>query len=58
MRTALYVLPLIPYSFVLDNWRYKVFSGNLPPEEYNRSWWKMRFVDTYFSDSFRFTKLI
>jgi Angiotensin-converting enzyme. len=27
---------------VIDQWRWKVFSGQIPPEKYNEAWWELR----------------
>jgi peptidyl-dipeptidase A len=27
---------------VVDEWRWKVFSGEIKPADYNRSWWELR----------------
>jgi peptidyl-dipeptidase A len=27
---------------VIDQWRWKVFSGEIPPEKYNQAWWELR----------------
>ena len=27
---------------MIDQWRWKVFSGEIPPEKYNETWWQLR----------------
>ena len=27
---------------MIDQWRWKVFSGEIPPEKYNEAWWELR----------------
>ena len=27
---------------MIDQWRWKVFSGEIPPEKYNQAWWDLR----------------
>jgi peptidyl-dipeptidase A len=27
---------------LIDQWRWKVFSGEIKPEDYNKAWWEMR----------------
>jgi peptidyl-dipeptidase A len=27
---------------VIDQWRWKVFSGEIPPSKYNETWWQLR----------------
>jgi peptidyl-dipeptidase A len=31
-----------PVGIVIDQWRWKVFSGEIPPEKYNQTWWELR----------------
>jgi peptidyl-dipeptidase A len=42
MRTALDKIAFLPFGFLVDQWRWKVFSGEIPPEEYNAGWWELR----------------
>ena len=42
MRSALYWVPMIPYAYLLDVFRYNVFEGKIKPEKYNKVWWRMR----------------
>lgn len=42
---ALDKLPFLPFGLLVDRWRWKVFSGEVGPEAYNRSWWELR--ETY-----------
>jgi len=41
MKVALNTLPSIAMAATVDHWRWKVFSGEIPPERYNRGWWEM-----------------
>ena len=27
---------------MIDQWRWKVFSGEIPPAKYNKAWWELR----------------
>lgn len=40
--TALEKVPFLPFAYVMDLWRWKVFRGTITPENYNCQWWKMR----------------
>jgi peptidyl-dipeptidase A len=42
MRTALDKVAFLPFGLMVDQWRWKVFSGEAPPERYNAVWWQLR----------------
>ncbi|XP_054706989.1 angiotensin-converting enzyme-like [Uloborus diversus] len=42
LRLALEKVVYLPSSYIYDLWRWKVFSGEIPQEEMNKHWWKMR----------------
>ncbi len=42
LRIALDKVAFLPFGYAIDQWRWRVFSGEIPPEEYNRSWWELR----------------
>jgi peptidyl-dipeptidase A len=42
LRTALQRLAFLPFGLVVDAWRWQVFSGEVTPDNYNRSWWELR----------------
>jgi peptidyl-dipeptidase A len=42
MKWALDKIAFLPWSKLVDQWRWKVFSGAITPAEYNASWWKLR----------------
>jgi peptidyl-dipeptidase A len=42
MRKALEKISFLPFALVIDQWRWKVFSGEIPPEKYNETWWQLR----------------
>src|SRR5664280_2162143 len=39
---ALEKIAFLPFGLVIDEWRWKVFSGQIPPEKYNETWWELR----------------
>ena len=39
---ALDKVAFLPFGYLVDQWRWKVFAGETPPAEYNRSWWELR----------------
>ncbi|MBL8209254.1 MAG: M2 family metallopeptidase, partial [Bryobacterales bacterium] len=42
MRRALEKVAFLPFGLLVDQWRWKVFSGEVKPENYNASWWELR----------------
>lgn len=42
LRRALEKVAFLPFGLVVDQWRWKVFSGEIGPADYNRTWWEMR----------------
>jgi peptidyl-dipeptidase A len=42
LRTALEKIAFLPFGLLIDQWRWKVFSGEIPPEKYNETWWQLR----------------
>lgn len=42
MKEALDKIAFLPFGKLIDQWRWKVFSGEISPEEYNKSWWQLR----------------
>src|SRR5204863_2134960 len=42
LRKALEKVAFLPFGLLIDQWRWKVFSGEIPPEKYNETWWALR----------------
>ena len=42
MARALEKVAFLPFGVVIDQWRWKVFSGQVSPEQYNQAWWELR----------------
>ena len=42
LRRALDKIAFLPFGLVIDQWRWKVFSGEIKPEDYNKAWWDLR----------------
>ena len=42
MKLALEKIAFLPFSKLIDEWRWKVFSGEISPDDYNKSWWELR----------------
>lgn len=42
MRMGLEKLAFLPFGLLVDTWRWRVFSGDATPNDYNTLWWKLR----------------
>ena len=42
LRQALDKIAFLPFGLLVDQWRWKVFSGAIPPQRYNQAWWELR----------------
>ena len=42
MQSALEKIAFLPFGLLIDEWRWQVFDGSVPPEKYNEAWWKLR----------------
>jgi peptidyl-dipeptidase A len=41
LMMALEKVAFVPFGLVIDKWRWKVFSGEITPANYNAEWWKL-----------------
>ena len=42
LSRALDKLAFLPFGLIVDKWRWKVFSGEVTPANYNQAWWDLR----------------
>jgi peptidyl-dipeptidase A len=42
LRLSLDKVAFLPFGLLVDQWRWKVFSGEVTPQTYNQSWWELR----------------
>ncbi|MDP9198955.1 MAG: M2 family metallopeptidase, partial [Pseudomonadota bacterium] len=42
MKVASEKIAFLPFGKLVDQWRWGVFSGAIPPERYNEAWWDLR----------------
>ena len=42
LRQALDKIAFLPFGLLVDQWRWRVFSGEITPERYNTAWWELR----------------
>jgi peptidyl-dipeptidase A len=41
MKMALDKIAFLPFGLIVDQWRWKVFSGEISPAQYNQAWWEL-----------------
>jgi peptidyl-dipeptidase A len=42
MSRALEKIAFLPFGLLIDQWRWKVFAGEVKPDAYNSAWWELR----------------
>ncbi len=42
LRQALDKVAFLPFGLLIDQWRWRVFSGAITPADYNKTWWELR----------------
>jgi peptidyl-dipeptidase A len=42
LNKALEKIAFLPFGLMIDQWRWKVFSGEIPEEKYNQAWWDLK----------------
>lgn len=42
LQRALDRVAFLPFGYLVDQWRWKVFSGEIKPGDYNKAWWDLR----------------
>ncbi|MGH9380597.1 MAG: M2 family metallopeptidase [Thermoanaerobaculia bacterium] len=42
LERALDKVSFLPFGLLIDQWRWKVYSGDITPEEYTDAWWELR----------------
>ncbi len=42
LQMALDKVAFLPFGLLVDQWRWKAFSGEATPETYNQTWWELR----------------
>lgn len=44
MKMALEKIAFLPFGYLIDQWRWSVFSGETPKDRYNQKWWELRYL--------------
>ena len=42
LKEALAKVAFLPFGLIIDEWRWRVFSGEITPANYNKAWWDLR----------------
>jgi len=42
LNRALDKVAFLPFGYLVDQWRWKVFTGEVGPNDYNKAWWELR----------------
>jgi peptidyl-dipeptidase A len=42
MKKALEGVSFLPFGLMVDKWRWGVFNGEIPTDQYNKAWWDLR----------------
>ncbi len=42
LKQALDRVAFLPFGLMIDQWRWKVFSGEIAPADYTKAWWRLR----------------
>jgi peptidyl-dipeptidase A len=42
LKQALEKVAFLPFGLMIDQWRWQVYSGQVPPSKYNQAWWQLR----------------
>ncbi len=42
LQRSLEKVAFLPFGYLVDQWRWKVFSGEVGPNDYNSAWWSLR----------------
>ncbi|HEX7641546.1 MAG TPA: M2 family metallopeptidase [Burkholderiaceae bacterium] len=42
LKRALEKVAFLPFGYMVDKWRWQVYSGQTKPADYDKAWWKLR----------------
>ncbi|MGB8855427.1 MAG: M2 family metallopeptidase [Burkholderiales bacterium] len=42
LEQALDKIAFLPFGYLIDQWRWKVFAGEVTPQDYDKLWWELR----------------
>ena len=42
LKQALQKIAFLPFAYLVDQWRWQVYGGQVKPEDFDASWWRLR----------------
>lgn len=42
LKQALTIVATLPFTYMLEEWRWQVFAGNITKDEWMKQWWEMK----------------
>lgn len=42
LKQALTIVATLPFTYMLEEWRWQVFAGNIAKDEWMKRWWEMK----------------
>ena len=42
LKTAMERIAFLPFGYLMDQWMWGVYSGDIKSNEYNKKWWDLR----------------
>lgn len=42
LKQALTIVGTMPFTYMLEKWRWMVFAGEIPKNQWMRKWWEMK----------------
>lgn len=42
LKQALTIVATLPFTYMLEEWRWQVFAGNISKDEWMKQWWEMK----------------
>jgi angiotensin-converting enzyme 2 len=42
LKQALTIVGTLPFTYMLEKWRWMVFRGEIPKEQWMKKWWEMK----------------
>ncbi|MBN3295631.1 ACE2 enzyme, partial [Amia calva] len=42
LKQALTIVGTLPFTYMLEEWRWQVFNGNIPKDQWMKKWWEMK----------------
>jgi peptidyl-dipeptidase A len=42
LQRALEKVAFLPFGLLIDQWRWRVFNGEIKPQDYNKTWWELK----------------